>query len=85
MKCNANGCNNEATKRAVFLIHSKSSKEPAKAETAIHACDECATEEEGNNLLVDNYAGRKQITKQFEKMGYEAPDWTRSKTEWVAI
>ena len=83
MKCDATDCKNEATKRIEFFVHSKTSKEPAKALPLLYACDACATQEAANDLLIDNIKGRRQIEDQFEAQGLERPDWTRSKAEWV--
>jgi len=85
MKCDSNKCDNEATKRIEFFIHSKESKTPAKASPLLHACDSCATQEAANELLVDNIKGRRQIEDQFEAQGLACPDWTRSKAEWIEI
>lgn len=78
-------CKNEATYRAMFVIHSKTSIEPASAMLDIYCCSEHATKEEADRLLVDNIPWRRMIEDAFEKQGLAAPDWNRSHAEWVKL
>ena len=83
--CNVIGCDAAPTHRAEIVIFAKSDKlhTPALGFLPLCVCDEHATEERANELLVP--AGKQQIEEQFTKAGYARPDWTRSFVRWVPL
>jgi len=85
MKCCRDGCDNDATKRIHFKIYASSGGEPATADPRIWACDEHATKEAADDLLVDNYPARRILEDSFAEAGLERPDWTKSYAEWLPI
>ena len=85
MNCSRKNCEKQATKKIRFNILAKTGDDPAVAEPGAYCCDEHATTENANDLLVDNIPGRNQITRHFEQQGLALPDWTRSYAEWIDL
>lgn len=86
-QCSVTGCKREATHQAKFVIFPAGYPQslPLEALAGMCACDFHATDQGGLEVLNHNLEGRRQIEASLNRAGYVAPDWTRSRCEWVPI
>ena len=88
MKCAKLGCDRIAMFQALFQIYPlgyPEHNEPIEALVDLVVCTECATPENGVELLNANGPGRKKIEQSFHNQGFVPPDWDRSVCKWIPL